>query len=384
MAEISCRLRLWWLWTLAESSCPQRLGGHPLATMRRFGESQAAPTDAPKPATPEVGNCLENGVMPFGITGRQETGTGHGHPGLGGTSGPARHGWARRIMEGLALSHDGRESVVRRTVVAMVLAALVCVSCTSTPATSPKSTGSSSTTTTISSTTTSSRPPSALDNLTTYFAAAEGVDRRLKAAAIVVNGDIGATQLTVDQSTTDAISTADPTAAGHAIPAGITPDLLLPVMRVQSDLMSRFYALRGFERANLGTGGTVVPLSDQSAQEAMSCLGNGTQAAASFSADLAAARAVAAKAPPVTVAAPDSRAAADLAVLLRNLVGRNSGCMSCGGERETSLPTITWYATRMPAGFHGHPAPVDGNINGIDFLANYTLGTGWDIQAYAC
>jgi len=38
----------------------------------------------------------------------------------------------------------------------------------------------------------------------------------------------------------------------------------------------------------------------------------------------------------------------------------------------------------MPAGFHGHPTPVDGNINGIDFLANYTPGTGWDIQAYAC
>ena len=189
---------------------PPPPGGHPLATMRRFGESQAAPTDAPKPATPEVGNCLQNGVMPFGITSRQETGTGHGHPGLGGTSGPARHGWARRTMEGLALSHDGRESVVRRTVVAMVLAALVCVSCTSTPTTSPKSTGSSSTTTTISSTTTTSRPPSALDNLTTYFATAERVDQRLKAAAIVVNGDIGATQLTVDQSTTDAISTADP------------------------------------------------------------------------------------------------------------------------------------------------------------------------------
>ena len=121
---------------------PTAWGGHPLATMRRFGESQAAPTDAPKPATPEVGNCLQNGVMPFGITSRQETGTGHGHPGFGGTSGPARHGWARRTMEGLALSHDGREAVVRRTVVAMVLAALVCVSCTSTPATSPKSTGS--------------------------------------------------------------------------------------------------------------------------------------------------------------------------------------------------------------------------------------------------
>jgi len=147
-----------------------------------------------------------------------------GLPALHGMGGPAHNG-------GTGPVHDGRESVVRRTVVAMVLAALVCVSCTSTPTTSPKSTGSSSTTTTISSTTTTSRPPSALDNLTTYFATAERVDQRLKAAAIVVNGDIGATQLTVDQSTTDAISTADPTAAGHAIPTGLTPDLLLPVMR---------------------------------------------------------------------------------------------------------------------------------------------------------
>ena len=267
---------------------------------------------------------------------------------------------------------------MRRAVLAMVLAALVGASCASTPATSPKGTGSTST----SRSTT--RPPSAQDDLAAYFTAAQTVDTRLRAAAAVVNGDIGKTQLTVNRSTTDAIAAADPTGAAQAIPAGPTPDLLLPVMLVQSDLMSRFYALRGFERAINGTSGTVVPLSDQLAQDALSCLGNGTQAAASFAADLAVARATAAKAPPVTVAAPDSRTAADLAVLLQNLVGRNSGCMSCGGERETSLPTITWYATRMPAGFHGHPGPVDGNVNGVDFLANYTLGTGWDIQAYAC
>jgi hypothetical protein len=84
------------------------------------------------------------------------------------------------------------------------------------------------------------------------------------------------------------------------------------------------------------------------------------------------------------VATPDSRAAADVAVLLQNLKGRNSGYMSCGGERGTSLATITWYATRMPAGFHGHPTPVDGNVNGIDFLATYTSSTGWYIQAFAC
>lgn len=84
--------------------------------------------------------------------------------------------------------------MVRRRVVAIVLAGLVCMSCTSTPATSPKGSGSSSTTTATTATTattTTSHPPSALDNLTTYFAAAEGVDQRLKAAAIVVNGDIG-------------------------------------------------------------------------------------------------------------------------------------------------------------------------------------------------
>jgi len=58
--------------------------------------------------------------------------------------------------------------------------------------------------------------------------------------------------------------------------------------------------------------------------------------------------------------------------------------MSCGGERETSLAKITWYAAHMPTGFHGHPTPVDGNVNGIDFLANYTFASGWIVQAYAC
>lgn len=268
-------------------------------------------------------------------------------------------------------------------VVVVVLTALVGGSCTGTPTMSSRNHGSSSTSTMRSSSTTT-RPPSAQDNLAAYFAAAAALDERLKAAAVMVNGDIGTTQLTVNRSTTDAIASADPTVAGHAIPPALTPELLLPVMGVQSDLVSRFYALRGYERAFNSTSGTVVPVSDRWAQEALSCLGNGTQAAASFATDLAAARAAATIAPPVPVAAPDSQVAADLAILLQNLSGRNSGCMNCGGERETSLPTITWYAKRMPAGTHGHPTPVDGNVNGIDFLANYRPGTGWDIQAYAC
>ena len=266
---------------------------------------------------------------------------------------------------------------MRRAVLATVLAALVGASCASTPATSPKGTGSTST----SRSTT--RPPArtisgrilhrCADGGHTTAGGCRGCQRRHRE-------DPAHRQSVYNRRH----RRSRPDRSGQAIPAGPTPDLLLPVMLVQSDLMSRFYALRGFERAINGTSGTVVPLSDQLAQDALSCLGNGTQAAASFAADLAVARATAAKAPPVTVAAPDSRTAADLSVLLQNLVGRNSGCMSCGGERETSLPTITWYATRMPAGFHGHPGPVDGNVNGVDFLANYTLGTGWDVQAYAC
>ena len=81
---------------------------------------------------------------------------------------------------------------------------------------------------------------------------------------------------------------------------------------------------------------------------------------------------------------PDSRAAADLAILLNNINNRNSGCLSCGGERETSLPRITWYAKRVPSSSSGHPTPVDGSINGVDFFATYTRGTGWRILSYAC
>ncbi|HVC69160.1 MAG TPA: hypothetical protein VNC61_02730 [Acidimicrobiales bacterium] len=147
--------------------------------------------------------------------------------------------------------------------------------------------------------------------------------------------------MTVDERTTNAVTAADPAATARTIPAGLPPHLLLPVMLVQSDLMSRYSALLGFDRAITATSAGVVSVSDQSAQEALACLSNGTQAAASFGTDLVAARATAANTPPISVAAPDSRAAADLAVLIQNLNGRSSACMSCGRSRETTLATIT-------------------------------------------
>ena len=136
---------------------------------------------------------------------------------------------------------------------------------------------------------------------------------------------------------------ADPASAAAAIPAGLSPELLQLVMLVQSDLESRNVSLVGFQRVGTGTS---VPLTDVDAQRAMSCLSNGAQGAASFGADLAHVRETARSSPPVTVASPDSRDAADVAVLLQFLVGLNLGCASCGGQRYTSLPTIVWYPAR--------------------------------------
>ena len=103
-------------------------------------------------------------------------------------------------------------------------------------------------TSTVGSTTTdpTTRAPSAADDLGPYFAAATQVDQRLKEAAAAINGAIGNTTVTVDQSTLDAIDAANPAAAAKEIPSGLAPSLLLPVMTVQSDLVSRYFSLRGF------------------------------------------------------------------------------------------------------------------------------------------
>ncbi len=267
---------------------------------------------------------------------------------------------------------------MRRAFFAVLLAALVGASCTSAPLTSLRNTGSTPTTATSSTT----RPPSALDNLTAYFTAVANIDQRLKAAAAVANGNIGATEITVSKATLDIIATADPTPAANDIPAGLPPDVMQPVLRVQRDLLSRFYAFRGFTVLVTEQGEPETILrSDERAAYLMSCLQNGSQPAASFAADLAAAQAAASHAPPVVAVDASSRAAADLALWLHYLVLANSGCMMCGDFRVTAIPAINWH----------HVAPLspggnswDGDMAGILFTAQYTAGQGWAVQINAC
>jgi len=268
---------------------------------------------------------------------------------------------------------------MHRTVVALGLVVLIGASCANGPSKNSQSNGSTSTG--ISAT--SVNPSSALDDLTVYFTAAAGIDQNLKAAAAVANGAIGTTQITMTQQTLDTIAAADPTPVAGDIPPALPSEVLLPVLTVQSDLVSRYYASRGFVENQPGTipRTNPTPGSMSAADYLMTCLGNGSKAASSYAADVAAARKAASNAPPVTPVSPSSQAAADLAIWLHDIVEANSGCESCGGSRLTFLPQITGH----------HVAPItpggngwDGEIAGLLFTAGYTPDQGWTVQFNAC
>jgi len=81
--------------------------------------------------------------------------------------------------------------------------------------------------------------------------------------------------------------------------------------------------------------------------------------------------------PSIPATDPSSRAAADLAVRLQYVKLANSGCMSCGGARFTTL-TVTWYPVNV-GGAYG-----DGDVDTIPFSAQYTPASGWTAQINAC
>jgi hypothetical protein len=258
-----------------------------------------------------------------------------------------------------------------------------CGSKSSSSSTTVVSRPSSSTTQTTTESSTTAAIPSAANDLAAYFASVSDLDQRLKAAAAAANGAIGAKQITISQATIDTINAADPSVAAREIPAGLPPGVLLPVLTVQSDLTSRFYAFRGFVNADPGVIPRVNPTpgSMSAADYLLTCLGNGSQAAGSFSADMTAARTAASKAAPLVPIDPSSQAAADLAIWLHDISGENSGCMNCGGYRVTALAPITWHqvAPLTPGG-----NPWDGDIGGGLFTAHYTVGQGWTVQTNAC
>lgn len=212
----------------------------------------------------------------------------------------------------------------------------------------------------------------AADGLAHYLSAARLADARIYHAAVLINGDIGATGTpTFSQATKDAVTAADPLPAAATIPAGLRPNLMWAVLRVQNDLEARWYAFRPVTEGIFSAPG-------EARSDLMRCLSGGAPAAARFPSDLRAARRLAATLPPIRHVATRSRTAANLAIRLKTIVLANSGCDSCGGYLFPKLPAVVWRPYTVAG------SSFDGTVGRIPFRARYHTGTGWDVFLNAC
>jgi hypothetical protein len=219
--------------------------------------------------------------------------------------------------------------------------------------------------------------PSAATQLAAFFAAAARTDSQLRHAAALINGDIGARSIRFTPATIAAVRGIDLAPAAAALPAGLPAEMLREVLVAYGDLASRRGAFGGVDI--YGFSGHALPIGGMEAQSVLRGLRNGAPAAARFNGDLAAARALAQRTPTVNVAAPDSRAALELALRLQAIGNRNSCSMMFGGYAPTSLAPIVWQP-----GTGQHASHYEGSLGGVRFTADYTVQRGWKIIIYAC
>jgi hypothetical protein len=218
---------------------------------------------------------------------------------------------------------------------------------------------------------------SAATQLAAFFAAAQHADSQLHHAAALIDGDIGATSMRFAPATIAAVRGIELAPVTSALPAGLPAEMLREVLVVYGDLASRTDALNGVQM--YGSSGRQLPIGSPQAQSVLRGLRNGTPAAARFNGDLAAARTLAQQTPRVTVAAPGSRAALELALRLQSIGLRNSCDEEFGGYAPTSLETIVWQPSTGQ-----RPSHYQGLVGGIRFTADYTVQHGWTINIYAC
>lgn len=228
-----------------------------------------------------------------------------------------------------------------------------------------------------STSTTAPPTPSAATQLAAFFAAAGHADSQLHHAAVLINGDIGVKSMRFAPATIAAVREIDLAPVASALPAGLPTGMLRDVLVVYGDLSSRSAALNGVRM--YGSSGRELPIGSPDANSVLRGLHNGAPAAARFSGDLAAARTLAQQTPPVTIAAPDTRAALELALRIRSVGLRNSCAEQFGGYAPASLEPLVWQPVTGQHSSHYH-----GLIGGIEFTADYSVGHGWNIMLYAC
>jgi hypothetical protein len=240
------------------------------------------------------------------------------------------------------------------------------------------------TTTIVPPPTTVPAGPTAAIHLAAFMAEAQANHDRLAVAVDALNGSFRDSELVIAQSTVDAIAAAEPRAARRAIPAGLDRGPLGATLLVYSGLESRWAAMRCFVTAGTGPYPRVIPRDSPEGEyrRIEECLRFDPPTAQRFPADLTALRAVSARTPMPAVAAPDSRAAAELAVHLQDIDLRNTGCDGNGGYVVTDLKPISWR--QAPAFDPSWGARTDGDIDGLRFRADYDADRGWTVVLAAC
>jgi len=217
--------------------------------------------------------------------------------------------------------------------------------------------------------------PSALGQLMPFIAVAGQADGQLRHAASLVNAGITSTSMYFSRATLDAVRDLSAAPAGRAIPAGLPAALLRAVLVVYGDLDSRAAAFGGV--LTYGSSGTMA-IGSPDARNVLTGLRHGAPAAASFGADLAAVRTLAGQSAPVTIARPESRAAAGLAVRLATIDRHNFCSDLFGGWVPTALATIRWDESASRA------RHCEGMIDDIGFDADYSAAHGWQADIHAC
>ncbi len=212
--------------------------------------------------------------------------------------------------------------------------------------------------------------PSALGVMAPFLAAAATMDDQLHTAAAAINSS-GPPFTTVSAGVASAVQAADIDAVAAEIPAGLPNPLLRQTILVYSDLVSRRAAMQGFADAH--TVATLAnPPGDVTADDLAMELQNGHAASVRFDDDVATLRALAADTPPVTIAGPATRAAAETRLHVALVNEANNGCDSRGGEVFTELAPIVWQTDSR------------GTIRGIGFEATFGPDSQWHVLLSAC
>jgi len=213
-----------------------------------------------------------------------------------------------------------------------------------------------------------------------FVAAARVQDAKLRAAAVLINGGISTTTVTISTATANAVKAVDVDAVAAKIPAGLSNDLLTATIVVYSELVSRTDAMGLFRVPDVYDRQHVDPQVAPNAQQLLDCLGHGTPAARAFPGDLRSLGRLAATLPPVKIAAPSSRAAAEVAVQVASVDLVNGCADECGGTVVRRLPTVRWDGD--PSGKSTATGTLGGDLG--DFDAKYQPPHGWIINLHVC